>query len=227
MNRTQPNHVAIIMDGNRRWAKTRGLAIQKGHEAGADALEQTVRSAIKFGIRYLTVFTLSTENLRERSNFEISFLFSLLEKVVQKKLSILEENGVHLKCIGDLTGLPDKLQKILASAEERLSRNNRLFLNVAINYGSRDEIVQAVRKINKSPDEINEEDIEAHLYTAGIPDPDLIIRTGGQKRQSNFLLWQGSYAELYFTDTLWPGFTEKEFKKALKDYSQRKRNFGR
>jgi len=227
MNKNQPNHVAIIMDGNRRWAQARRLPIQKGHEAGADALELAIRSAIKFGIKYLTVFALSTENLRERSNFEISFLFSLLEKGIKEKLAVLEENGVSVKCFGDLTALPSRLQQLLAAVEERLSRNRRLFLNVAINYGSRDEIVQAVRRIDKSPGEISEEDIETHLYTAGIPDPDLIIRTGGQARLSNFLLWQGSYAELYFTDTLWPGFTEKEFKEALQDYRQRKRNFGR
>lgn len=215
------------MDGNRRWAAACGLPIQKGHEAGADALEQAIRSAIKFGIKYLTVYALSTENLRGRSNFEISFLFSLLRKVIRQKLSLLEENSVRVKCIGDLTALPSGLQKGLAAVEERLSRNSRLFLNVAINYGSRDEIVQAVRRIDKSVGKISEEDIERYLYTAGIPDPDLIIRTGGQKRLSNFLLWQGSYAELYFTDTLWPGFTEKEFKRALQDYRQRKRNFGR
>ena len=227
MNKNQPNHVAIIMDGNRRWAAARGLPIQKGHEAGIEALELAIRSAIKFGIKYLTVYALSTENLRGRSNFEISFLFSLLEKGIKEKLAVLEENGVSVKCFGDLTALPSRLQQLLAAVEERLSRNRRLFLNVAINYGSKEEIVQAVRKIDKNLGKISEEDIETHLYTAGIPDPDLIIRTGGQVRLSNFLLWQGSYAELYFTDTLWPGFTEKEFKEALQDYWQRKRNFGR
>lgn len=215
------------MDGNRRWAAARGLSVQKGHEAGSEALEAVIRSAIKFGIKYLTVFALSTENLRERSNFEISFLFSLLGKVIKEKLSLLAENGVRVKCLGDLAALPSRLQDLLLDVEEKLSKNTNLFLNVAINYGSRDEIVQAVKRIDKNPSEISETDIENHLYTAGIPDPDLIIRTGGQKRLSNFLLWQGSYSELYFTDTLWPDFTESEFRKALEDYQERKRNFGR
>lgn len=227
MDKNLPTHIAIIMDGNRRWATARGLSIQKGHEAGSEALETVIRSAIKFGIKYLTVFALSTENLRERSNFEISFLFSLLGKVIKDKLSLLAENGVRVKCLGDLTALPSRLQDLLRDVEEKLSKNTNLFLNVAINYGGRDEIVQAVRKINKSPSQINEEDIESHLFTAGISDPDLVIRTGGQQRLSNFLLWQASYAELYFTDTLWPDFGEKEFKKTLKNYEARKRNFGR
>jgi len=227
MNKNQPSHVAIIMDGNRRWAAARGLSANKGHEAGAGTLEKTVKAAADFGIKYLTVFALSTENLRERSNLEISFLFSLMEKVFREKLSTLNENGVRLKIIGNLTSLPSNIQSFAREAESTAPKNTRLLLIVALNYGSREEIVSAVRKLTKKASAVKEEDISSYLYTAGIPDPDLIIRTGGQKRLSNFLLWQGSYAELYFTDTLWPDFGEKEFKKALEDYKRRKRNFGR
>ncbi|OGY22710.1 MAG: di-trans,poly-cis-decaprenylcistransferase [Candidatus Woykebacteria bacterium GWB1_45_5] len=227
MNKYSPCHVAIIMDGNRRWAADRGLSTNKGHQAGADTLEAVVKTAIKFGIKYLTVYALSAENLRGRSRLEISFLFSLLEKGVKERLSTLEENGVQVRYIGDLTALPVNVQNALTQAEQKLSKNKRLTLIIALNYGGRKEIVQAVRNIKKKINKISEGDIANNLYTVGIPDPDLIIRTGGQMRLSNFLLWQSSYSELYFTDTLWPDFSEKEFMLALESYSQRVRNFGR
>lgn len=222
-----PTHVAIIMDGNRRWARLKGLPTYKGHEVGVDALERAVKAAIKFGIKYLTVYTLSTENLRERSKLELSFLFSLLEKGIRDKLDVLDKNGVQVKCIGELTALPANVRKALAQVEQKLEQNNRLVLIIALNYGGREEIVQAVRKIKKETSKISEEDITNNLYTNSIPDPDLIIRTGGRVRLSNFLLWQSSYSELYFTDTLWPDFSEVEFKNALEEYNRRVRNFGR
>lgn len=222
-----PTHVAIIMDGNRRWAASKGLPSRKGHEAGAETLEKVVKAAVKFGIKYLTVYTLSTENLQERSKLEMSFLFSLLEKGIKEKLAVLKENNVRVKCIGNLAALPGNVQSSLKLAQEELANKRDLTLIIAINYGGREEIVQAVRKIRQETVKISQEDIASNLYTTGIPDPDLIIRTGGRMRLSNFLLWQSSYSELYFTDTLWPDFSELGLKKALEDYNNRMRNFGR
>lgn len=222
-----PRHVAIIMDGNRRWAEAKKVSAYKGHEAGLEALESAVKGAKKLGVKYLTVYALSTENIRERSKLEISFLFSLIKKGLAEKLPMLKENGVQVRFIGDLGGLPVDIQKTAKDVEKRLSKNNDLFLSIALNYGSRDEIVQAVRKINKPSRTVTSESIEKYLYTTGVPDPDLIIRTGGQRRLSNFLLWQSVYSELYFTDTLWPDFSEKELKKIAADFSNRVRNFGR
>jgi undecaprenyl diphosphate synthase len=227
MENNLPVHVAIIMDGNRRWAKGRKLLPNVGHEAGVDALEVAIRSAVKFGVKYLTVYALSTENLKGRSRLEISFLFSLIKKGLKEKLPAMDENGVHIKFIGDVSSLPSDVQKTLEQAELELSKNKRLFLNVAVNYSGRDEIAHAVRNANKPLGEIKVADIEKNLYTSGIPDPDLIIRTGGRKRLSNFLLWQSSYAELLFPETLWPDFGERDLKKALREYDNRVRNFGR
>ena len=222
-----PNHVAIIMDGNRRWAAARNLPGKKGHEAGSVALETVVKAAIKFRVKYLTVYALSTENLSERRESEISFLFSLLEKGIKDRLSLLVEKGIRLKCIGDLAALPPSLQKAIKEVEQDSLKNKALFLNIAINYGGRDEIVHAVVENDKNSSKITKDDISGHLYTAGLPDPDLVIRTGGQARLSNFLLWQSSYSELIFTDALWPDFSEKKFKAALKEYEKRVRTFGR
>ncbi|MEX0621837.1 MAG: polyprenyl diphosphate synthase [Candidatus Woykebacteria bacterium] len=227
MKKVVPRHVAIIMDGNRRWAEAKKVSAYKGHEAGLEALESAVKGAKKLGVKYLTVYALSTENIRERSKLEISFLFSLIKKGLAEKLPMLKENGVQVRFIGDLGGLPVDIQKTAKDVEKRLSKNNDLFLSIALNYGSRDEIVQAVRKINKPSRTVTSESIEKYLYTTGVPDPDLIIRTGGQRRLSNFLLWQSVYSELYFTDTLWPDFSEKELKKIAADFSNRVRNFGR
>lgn len=222
-----PKHIAIIMDGNRRWAVERNLDPVEGHRGGVEALENTVKAAVRMGIKYLTVYALSTENLKERSKFEISILFSLIKQGLKEKLPALAENGVHIRFLGAIDRLPADTQQTLAEFEEKLSINKRLYLNVALNYGGRDEIVQAVRKVNKPSREIEESDIEKNLYTASLPDPELIIRTGGQKRLSNFLLWQSSYAELIFTDIYWPDFDEGQLKKALEEYSERKRNFGK
>ncbi|OGY24972.1 MAG: di-trans,poly-cis-decaprenylcistransferase [Candidatus Woykebacteria bacterium RBG_16_43_9] len=227
MSKTVPKHVAIIMDGNRRWASSKKLTANKGHEAGVESLEVMVKAAAEFGIKYLTVYALSTENLRQRSLLEMRFLFSLIKKGLEDKSPSLDKNGVHLRFLGDIAALPTEIQKSLKEVEQKLSKNKRIYLNIALNYGGRDEIVQAVKKANKQTSKIETKDIEANLYTDEVPDPDLIIRTGGQKRLSNFLLWQSAYAELLFTDTLWPDFGKNEFKKALTEYSDRIRNFGR
>ncbi len=221
-----PNHIAIIMDGNRRWAKARGLAPNKGHEAGIDTLETTTKSAADLGIKYLTVYALSTENLTERSSLELRFLFSLIRKGIEQKLQNLDKNGVHVKFLGDLAALPKPTQNSLKEMEKKLSSNKRIFLNIALNYGGRDELINAVRKAKKPTEKITIEDIQNNLYTTGIPDPDIIIRTGGQRRLSNFLLWQSSYAELFFIDKMWPDFGRTDLQKILNKYATRTRNFG-
>ncbi|MDP2721027.1 MAG: polyprenyl diphosphate synthase [bacterium] len=221
-----PAHVAIVMDGNRRWAKNKGLPSFKGHEAGAKALEKAVEAAGELGIKFLTVFALSTENLRKRSKTELGYLFGLMGIVVRKKLPLLDKNGVRLNFIGDIQGLPKELQTSLQKSKERLASNTKLTLTIAINYGGKAEIVSAVQKIKKEPSEVAESDIEENLYTSGLPDPDLIIRTGGRKRFSNFLIWQGAYSELYFTEVLWPEFDKEELKVAIDSFAQRARNFG-
>jgi undecaprenyl diphosphate synthase len=214
------------MDGNRRWAAASGLPIGKGHEVGGERFEEIVKAAVKLGIKFLTVYALSTENLKSRSKIELAILFKLLEKVIEQKADELDKSGVRIKFLGRLAELPDSLQRSIATVEEKLKKNNRLVLNIALNYGGRSEIIDAVRQI-KNAKQIEEEDIAAHLYSAGSPDPDLIIRTGGEQRLSNFLLWQGSYSELFFTDTLWPDFGEEKFVEALEQVSKRKRRFGR
>ena len=222
-----PEHVAIIMDGNRRWAAERKLDPTEGHQAGVEALEKVVKAAARMGIQYLTVYALSTENLKERSKFEITILFSLIKQGLKEKLPALAENGVHIRFLGAINRLPTDVRRTLGEFEEALSKNKKLYLNVALNYGGRDEIVQAVRKVDKPAREVEADDIEQNLYTTDLPDPELIIRTGGQQRLSNFLLWQSSYAELVFTDIYWPDFNEGHLQKILEEYSERKRNFGK
>ena len=221
-----PAHVAIVMDGNRRWAKNKGLPSFKGHEAGAKALEKIVEAAGELGIKFLTVFALSTENLIKRSKTETNYLFGLIEKVIRKKVPLLDKNGARLNFIGDIQGLPRGLQTSLQKSKERLASNTKLTLTIAINYGGKAEIVSAVQKIKKEPSEVTESDIEENLYTTGLPDPDLIIRTGGRKRLSNFMIWQAAYAELYFTETLWPEFDKEELKVAIDAFAEAVRNFG-
>lgn len=222
-----PKHIGIIMDGNRRWAIAKGLPSFKGHEVGVQALERVVEAAGELGIKYLTVFALSTENIKERPKQELSYLFSLIGRVIREKVPVLNKNGVRLRYIGDIKALPTPLQSSLQASKEKLEKNDKLTLTMAINYGGQAEIVEAVRNINKETSELTERDIEENLYTVGLPEPDLIIRTGGRKRLSNFLLWQGAYAELYFTDVLWPDFDKEELEKAMKDFSNLVRNFGR
>lgn len=226
MRNQLPKHVAIIMDGNRRWAKAQGSPLNKGHEAGVDALEAAVKSAADFGVKYLTVYALSTENLKGRSSLELRFLFSLIKKGIAQKLQNLDRNGVHVKFLGDLSPLPRQIRNSLKEMEKKLSRNEKIFLNIALNYSGRDEIINAVNKTKRPLDKISLKDIENNLYTKDIPNPDIIIRTGGQKRLSNFLLWQSSYAELFFIDKMWPNFGRGDLRKILDEYANRVRNFG-
>lgn len=224
------NHIAIIMDGNRRWAKEKGLSASEGHRAGAETLVKLVRHVAKLNIKYLTVYALSTENLSNRSKLEVGSLFKLLQEKIVEHLGELNKEGIKLKILGDLSALPNIVQKSVNKASSLLNNNTQAQLNIALNYGSRAEIVRAAKKIveTKLPlSEIDEQELSEKLYTEGIPDPEIVIRTGGEKRISNFLLWQIAYSELFFTETLWPDFSPQELDTIIKEYSRRKRNFGK
>lgn len=225
MTKNIPVHIGIIMDGNRRWAEKRKQTVKEGHQEGVQALERIVKAAAKLGVRFLTVYALSTENIRERGKNEIKNLFSLMKSGFVDKLPILKNESVKVKFFGEIDSLPITVRKIIKSTENKLSDGNRLQLNIALNYGGRAEILNALKNINNAK-EMKEIDFSKFLYSKGLPDPELIIRTGGMQRLSNFLLWQAAYSELYFTNTLWPDFNEKDLLKAVKDYQSRKRNFG-
>jgi len=221
-----PAHIAIIMDGNGRWAKKRGLPRIMGHKEGIKAVKRVVKAARKYGIKYLTLYSFSTENWR-RPEEEVNFLFHLMEERLQVEGKNLHKNNVKVLFIGRRDNLPSVLQKIMNDIEQLTKNNTGLNLIFAINYGSRQEIVDGVGKIiAEGTKKITEEDITNHLWTGNIPDPDLIIRTSGEKRLSNFLLWQAAYSELYFTPVLWPDFKEADLLKALFDFQRRKRRFG-
>jgi len=224
-----PRHVAIIMDGNGRWARARGLPRVAGHRAGTRNLRPILKAAVEFGIDILTVYAFSTENW-ERPETEVRHLLGLIERMIETELDNLHENGVRIRHLGRIQGIPDGLVNKIRHAEEHTRHNTRLALNVAFNYGGRAEIVDAVRAIVSAgiaPERIDEEAIQAHLTTQGLPDPDFIIRTGGDLRLSNFLIWQAAYAEIYCTPVYWPDFSRDELYRALIDYSQRERRFGR
>ena len=231
-----PRHVAIIMDGNGRWAKERGLPRLAGHNAGMKAMKKIVDHSDKLGIKYLTVYAFSTENWK-RSIAEVSGIFKLLVKYVDSDLRELVTNNVKVKVLGDYTSLPNDAVKSLERTLEETENNTGLQFNIALNYGGRDEIKNAVKAISEkvsedllSPDDITDDIISSYLWTgsfyAGVPDPELIIRTSGELRLSNFLLWQSAYSELVFPDVLWPDFTPKEYEKAIADYQSRERRFG-
>lgn len=228
-----PQHVAVIMDGNGRWAKQRGLPRIEGHRRGAAALKEMLRFCKDLDIKTLTAYAFSTENWG-RPTVEVNFLMSLFEKLLQKELKEMEEEEVCINFIGDLTPLPQSLQQEMQHSMERTKDNQGVFFNVAINYGSRHEMLNACRVIAKkvqqgelSTDAINEDAISQHLYTSASPDPDLLIRTSGEMRLSNFLLWQLAYTEIYVTETLWPDFDNQQFEQALKTFQQRDRRFGK
>src|SRR3989344_4728001 len=208
---TIPKHIAIIMDGNRRWAKQKGLRTADGHKAGVETLEKIVRAASKEEIQYLTVYALSTENLKNRAQTELKDLFSLLQKGFVDKLPMLKKEGVKVTFFGQIEKLPLAVRATLRETEKRLSVGKNLQLNIAISYGSRAEILSAIEQAGKVQ-KLTEEEFSSLLDTRNLPDPELIIRTGGEKRLSNFLLWQAAYSELYFTDVLWPDFNEAELK---------------
>ncbi|MEA3308952.1 MAG: polyprenyl diphosphate synthase [Chloroflexota bacterium] len=223
-----PQHVGLIMDGNGRWARARGLPRLAGHRAGVQRLDIIFRAAVEFGVSILTLYAFSTENWK-RPESEVRGLLRILGETLNAEVDKLHENGVQLRHIGDLTPLPEDLKQPIESAIELTRNNNQLIVNVAFNYGGRGEIVEAVREIVRwgiPPEQISEETISDHLYTAGLPDPDLIIRTSGEMRVSNFLIWQGSYAEYYVTPTFWPDFDKAEFYQALLAFSHRGRRFG-
>ena len=225
-----PQHIGIIMDGNRRWAKKRGLTANQGHEAGVKALERMVEHCLNLGIKTLTVYALSTENWRKRTKEEVKGIFELILKFIKTKREKYKKKGVVWGVLGDFQAFPRKVARAIGEVLKIAKTRERLKLNLALNYGGRDEIIRAVRKIISQripPQKINEKNFSKFLYTNGEPDPDLIIRTGGEIRLSNFLLWQMSYSELYFTDTLWPDFDEKELDKAIADYQKRQRRFGK
>ncbi len=224
-----PRHLAIIMDGNGRWAKARGLPRTEGHRHGTENLRRILKSCVKFKIEILTIYAFSTENW-SRPRAEVQMLMRILEAVIDRELNELHESGVQLRHIGELEGINPGLQKKIHKAMEMTKGNQRLILNIAFNYGGRNEIVHAVQRIvqERVPvDQITEQLISSYLYTSDLPDPDLIIRTSGELRVSNFLIWQGAYSELYSTPTYWPDFNEEELRQALIEYGTRKRRFGK
>jgi len=224
-----PRHVAMIMDGNGRWAISRGLPRLAGHKAGTENLRRVIRSTVEFGVKYLTIYAFSTENWG-RPLEEVRGLMSILEDVLQRELNELHKEGVQLRHIGRLERLPGRLQEQVLDAIELTKNNDRLVLNVAFNYGGRDEIVHAIQKIIKDgipPEDVTDELVSKYLYTAGVPDPDLIIRTSGELRVSNFLIWQAAYSEWYVTPTYWPDFDKEEYRRALEAFAQRDRRFGK
>ncbi|NQT29478.1 MAG: isoprenyl transferase [Candidatus Saganbacteria bacterium] len=222
-----PQHIAAIMDGNGRWAKERGLARIAGHREGAESLRVVLKVAAEFGVKYLTVYAFSTENWR-RPQEEVDFLMELFSNTIDNEIDELMENQVKLNFLGRLSKFSDELRKKMEAAMEKTKNNKRITLNVMVNYGSRAEIVDAVQAIiDKGQKKVEEDTISQHLYTAGIPDPDLLIRTASEMRVSNFLLWQIAYAEIYVTPTLWPDFRREQLIEAMAAYQKRVRKFGK
>jgi undecaprenyl diphosphate synthase len=226
---TTPLHIAIIMDGNGRWAAARGLPRLEGHRAGTENLRQIIRACVDFEIKYLTLYAFSTENWG-RPREEVNGLLAILESVIDRELKELNAEGVRIVHVGRLEAMPKKVREKVRHSMEVTRNNDRLILNIAWNYGGRDEIVYAIQQIVKEqikPEDINEDVVTRHLFTQGCPDPDLVIRTSGEMRSSNFLIWQSAYSEWYFTSTLWPDFNKDELKKAIEEFSHRKRRFGK
>ena len=218
-------HVAIIMDGNGRWGIQNKGSRNLGHRAGLNTIELIIDETLKQKINYLTLYTFSTENWK-RPKKEISFLFKLLESFLIKKINELTQNGIKLKIIGNQKKFSKKLQNLLILSERKTKKNKKLQINLALNYGSKEELINSVKMINKNKKKINEKNIEKYLYTTGIPKPDLLIRTGNTKRLSNFLLWQLAYSEIFFVRKFWPAFQKKDYIKILKEFKLLKRNFG-
>ena len=218
-------HVAIIMDGNGRWGIKNKKSRNAGHKAGLKTVEKIIKETIKNKIKYLTLYAFSTENWK-RPKKEINFLFSLLENFLQNRIDELHKQNIRLKIIGN-KNFTKKLNRLLISAETKTSKNRQLQINLALNYGSKSELINAFKKINKKKIKINEKNLEKNLQTKNIPDPDILIRTGNTKRLSNFLLWQLAYSEIFFEKKLWPAFSEKDYIKIINEYKNIKRNFGR
>jgi undecaprenyl diphosphate synthase len=226
---TNLKHIAIIMDGNRRWAKEKNLPSAMGHKKGVDTLKNILRACNDFSIKYLTVYAFSTENWNRKKE-EVEFLMNLVAVTLTNELAEMHKENVQIHFIGDLTKLSDKLQKILANAVETTKNNTGVVLQIALNYGSRDEIVHAVQKIVESgvkSDEIDEQLISENLYTAGVPDPDILIRTGGEQRISNYLLWQIAYSEIIIRSEFWPDFDKNSLKDSILEFGKRQRRYGK
>ena len=227
-----PNHVAIILDGNGRWAKKKGMPRTYGHVKGCENLEKICSVAKELGVKYLTVYAFSTENWK-RSKEEVDALMKLFRNYMKKCIKISRDNKMQVRVIGDPTAFDPDLQEKIKELEEYSSQYDELYFQIALNYGSRDEIKRAVQKMAEdvkaeklNPEEISEQTISDYLDTKGLPDPDLLIRTSGEERLSNFLIWQLAYTEFYFTDVAWPDFNKAEFEKAIAKYNQRDRRFG-
>ena len=223
-----PRHVAIIMDGNGRWARARGLPRLAGHRAGTENLRPVLEACVEFGIEYLTIWAFSTENWT-RPEAEVRGLLRILERMIKRELKALHKEGVRLQHLGRLDRLPERLRQQVCDAIEFTKDNNRIVLNVAFDYGGRAEVVQAVQRIVRAgipPEEIDQDLLSSYMYTAGQPDPDLIIRTSGELRTSGFMLWQSAYSEYYYTATYWPDFGREELYAALLEYGQRDRRYG-
>ena len=224
MNRV--NHVAIIMDGNGRWGKKRGKSRKYGHANGVKVIEKIVKISINQKIPILTFYTFSTENWK-RPKSEISFLFKLIENYFEKEIKNLIKNGVKINIIGNMNRLPKRIKQKLISTIKKTKYSKKITVNLALNYGSKDEIINDIRKMKFKKLSISMKNFEKNLYTSNLPNPDILIRTGGKKRLSNFLLWQLAYSELFFLDKLWPDFNTNDFKKILNKFKNIKRNFGK
>lgn len=222
-----PRHIAIIMDGNGRWAKKRGLPRSAGHAVGAETFRTIATYCKDIGIEYLTVYAFSTENWK-RPKDEVETIMGLLEKYLHEAIAKMEKDRVKMKFFGDISVLSPELQRLISETEEISKRYEGVQVNICVNYGGRDEILRAVRRYmeDENPPELTEENFSRYLYSAGVPDPDLIIRPSGEERISNFLLWQAAYSEFYYTDTLWPDFTTHDLDAALVEYQRRDRRYG-
>ena len=226
---TNLNHIAIIMDGNRRWAKERNLPSAMGHKKGVEALKETLRACNDFGVKYLTVYAFSTENWNRKQE-EVDFLMELVAITLTNELAEMHNEGVQIRFIGDLTRLSDKLQKVLANAVETTKNNTGVMLQIALNYGARDEITNAIKKIVESgvkAVEVTPDLISNNLYTVGVPDPDILIRTGGEQRISNYLLWQIAYSEIIIKNEYWPEFGKNLLAESIQEFGKRQRRYGK
>ena len=219
------NHVAIIMDGNGRWGIKHKNSRNAGHRAGLNSVESIIKECLKINIKYLTLYTFSTENWKRPAK-EIDFLFNLLENFLINKIDSLIKSNIKIKFIGEINKLPNKLKEIIKNSEFKTSKNLSLQINVALNYGSKNELINTIKSINKKKIKVNESNIDKNLFTKNIIDPDILIRTGNTKRLSNFMLWQLSYTEIFFEKKLWPDFKSNDFKKILNKFKLIKRNFG-
>ncbi|HEY5903402.1 MAG TPA: isoprenyl transferase [Anaerolineales bacterium] len=224
-----PRHVAIIMDGNGRWALSRGLPRVAGHKAGTENLRRIIRATVEFGIKYLTIYAFSTENWGRPAE-EVQGLMGILQDVIDRELNELHKEGVQLRHIGRLERLDPRIQAKVLKAIDLTRDNDKLILNIAWNYGGRDEIVCAIQKMMREgikAEEVTDELVSQYMFTAGVPDPDLVIRTSGELRISNFLIWQAAYSEWYITPTYWPDFDKAEYRRAIESYAQRDRRYGK